>query len=80
MALERVRARTMAMQKSDELSETAYILFQQFKDLGEDPIQITIGIFNEDERVIQLNVTHWMEAVQEYTSPLKWILMNQFIE
>ena len=57
LALERVRARTMAMQKSDELSETAYILFQQFKNLGEDPIQITIGIFNEDEKVIRLNVT-----------------------
>ncbi|MFL5808213.1 MAG: hypothetical protein ACJ749_01750, partial [Flavisolibacter sp.] len=57
LALERVRARTMAMQHSDELSETAYILFQQFKNLGEDPIQITIGIFDEDEKVIQLNVT-----------------------
>jgi hypothetical protein len=31
LALERVRARTMAMQKSDELSETVFILFQQFK-------------------------------------------------
>jgi hypothetical protein len=34
LALERVRARTMAMQKSDELAETAAILFQQFKDLA----------------------------------------------
>ncbi len=57
LALERVRARTMAMQKSNELSETAYILFQQFKDLGEDPIQITIGIFNEDEKVVQFSIT-----------------------
>src|SRR4030095_12480946 len=57
LALERVRARTMAMQKSDELSETAYILFQQFKELGEDPIQITIGIFNEENNVIEFRIT-----------------------
>ncbi len=34
LALERVRARTMAMQKSDELPETANVLFQQVKALG----------------------------------------------
>ena len=34
LALERVRARTMAMQKSDELPETSYLLFQQVKELG----------------------------------------------
>src|SRR5436190_8274916 len=37
-ALEKVRSRTMAMQKSDELGETAYVLFQQFEELGEDPV------------------------------------------
>src|SRR6185436_13828335 len=50
LALERVRARTMAMQKSDELSETAAVMFQEFKKLGEeDLLQITIGIYNEAE-------------------------------
>jgi hypothetical protein len=34
VALERVRARTLAMQKSDELKETTLVLFQQFKSLG----------------------------------------------
>ncbi|HMB90342.1 MAG TPA: hypothetical protein VKP65_05810, partial [Rhodothermales bacterium] len=33
-ALERVRSRTMAMQKSEELSETASVLFHQIKNLG----------------------------------------------
>ena len=33
-ALERVRARTMAMQKSDELAETASLLFKQISHLG----------------------------------------------
>ena len=50
LALERVRARTMAMQKSDELAETAYLFFQQFKELGQNPEQFTIGLINEKER------------------------------
>jgi signal transduction histidine kinase len=57
LALERVRARTMAMQHSDELAETAYILFQQFGELGENPDQATIGIINEAEGVIEYWVT-----------------------
>ena len=57
LALERVRARTMAMQKSEELSEAVYILFQQFKELGENPDQATIGIINEQEWVIEYWVT-----------------------
>ncbi len=59
LALERVRARTMAMQKSEELPDTAYMLFQQFRQLGENPIQIGIGIMNEVERVVEFNVTNW---------------------
>ena len=47
LALERVRARTMAMQKSGELSETAYVLFQQFGLLGASPEQLTIAIIDE---------------------------------
>ena len=34
LALERVRAKTMAMQHSNELADTAAVLFQQIKDLG----------------------------------------------
>lgn len=56
-ALERVRSRTMAMQRSEELSEVAFVLFQQFKELGENPDQATIGIFNQTERVIEYWVT-----------------------
>ncbi len=33
-SLEKVRARTMAMQRSDELADVAQLLFQQVKDLG----------------------------------------------
>jgi len=60
LALERVRSRTMAMQRSDELSETAALLFQEFKKLGDDElIQVTIGIYNEDQGLIEFNVTSW---------------------
>jgi len=57
LALERVRARTMAMRRSEELAETVFVLFQQFKELGENPDQATIGIINEEERVIDYWVT-----------------------
>ena len=53
LALERVRARTMAMYKSEELSETAFLLFQQFMELGHHPDQFTIGIINEADHVIE---------------------------
>jgi len=53
-SLERVRARTMGMQKSDELSETARVLFQQFSELGENPDQLSIGIVNESEKVLEI--------------------------
>ena len=68
LALERVRARTMAMQKSEELAETSFVLFQQFKDLGETSEQISIGIFNEDEHIMELYSTlygsQWKEAAK----------------
>ena len=34
LALGRVRARTMAMQKSEEIQDTTLVLFKQFKELG----------------------------------------------
>ncbi len=65
LALERVRARTMAMQNSDELSETVYILFQQFKELGENPDQATIGVINEEEKVIEYWVTMYGSQINK---------------
>ncbi len=59
LALERVRARTMAMQKSDELAETAAVLFQQFKEIDKAPKMLTIGIMNEKEGLIEFWVTDW---------------------
>ena len=47
-ALERVRSRTLAMQKSDELAETAAVVFRQLINLGIEPNRLYIGIINDD--------------------------------
>jgi hypothetical protein len=65
LALERVRARTMAMHKSDELSETAYVLFEQFRELGENPDQLTIGTVNETEKILELWLSVQGSKVEE---------------
>ncbi|MBX9780398.1 MAG: hypothetical protein K2X26_08635, partial [Chitinophagaceae bacterium] len=57
LALERIRARTMAMQKSEELPETSLLLFQQMKELGETAVQNSIGILKEEEGVVELSTT-----------------------
>lgn len=66
LALERVRARTMAMQKSEELSETSFVLFTQLKELGEVAEQISILIYDENNEILELYTTiygnQWEES------------------
>ena len=58
--LERVRSRTMGMQRSDELSGTAAVLFQEFKKLEQQElIQITIGIYDEAKNEVEFRATDW---------------------
>jgi signal transduction histidine kinase len=57
LALERVRARTMAMHKSDELSQTAAVLFEQLQVLGNTPERINLGIFKEESGTIEWWIT-----------------------
>ncbi len=57
LALERVRARSMAMHKSEELSETAEVLFEQINLLGKIPDRISIGVINEKSNNVVLWVT-----------------------
>lgn len=58
LALERVRARTMAMQKSDELPEAATLLFQQVQSLGMPAWSAGYCIWNEDKSAVTL----WMSS------------------
>ena len=48
LALERVRARTMAMQKSEELTEVAAILFKQVSDLGIKSWTTGFNVWSDD--------------------------------
>ncbi len=47
-ALERVRSRTLAMQRSNELAETAAVLFQQLIALGIAPNRLYISIIKSE--------------------------------
>ncbi len=58
LALERVRARTMAMQHSDELQDAAILLFQQMKALGVQTGSCGFNIWNKDEKA----ATVWMSS------------------
>jgi len=57
-ALERVRARTMAMHKSDELAETAGVLFEQMVSLGIVPKRCVISIINQTTD----NASFWLTS------------------
>ncbi len=65
LALERVRARTMAMQKSEELSEAARLLFQQVQDLDLPVVSCGYNIWEKDEKIC----TGWMSDESGLLSP-----------
>jgi signal transduction histidine kinase len=53
LALERVRARTMAMQKSEELGDVVKVLYQEFKILGMADWGCAIMIFDKEANQIE---------------------------
>jgi signal transduction histidine kinase len=55
--LERVRSRTLAMHKSDELAETAAVLFRQLINLGIAPNRLYIFILQENSNIIEAWIT-----------------------
>jgi len=56
-ALERVRARTMAMRTSDELADTAAVVFKQLIELGIAPSRLYIGLLNSDSDDVEFWIT-----------------------
>jgi len=56
-SLERVRSRTMAMHKSEELAEVASVLFEQISLLTETPSRFNIAIVREEEKNFDIWVT-----------------------
>ena len=67
-ALERIRAKTMAMHESAQLAETAKVFFEQFDLLGQIPDRMSIGIFKEESNKLELWVTdqHGNQVNDEY--------------
>ena len=56
-ALERVRTRTMTMQKSDELAETASVVSRELIGLGVQPNRIYIGIIKDESGIVEFWIT-----------------------
>jgi signal transduction histidine kinase/ketosteroid isomerase-like protein len=56
-ALERVRARSMSMQSSDELHDVLCVLFQQFDVLGIQPISVFLSLFSLEDRTLTYRST-----------------------
>ena len=67
LALERVRARTMAMQNSYELPEAANLLFQQVQSLGMPAWTAGYCIWDEDKQA----VTAWIGTEDVLQPPYK---------
>ncbi|HTQ63705.1 MAG TPA: ATP-binding protein [Puia sp.] len=68
LALERVRARTMAMQKSEELTEVAALLFKQVNDLGIKTWTTGFNVWSEDNNSYVDYVTNPKgEFIKPYT-------------
>ena len=57
LALERVRARTMAMQKSDELAEAAQLLYEEFRSLNINTFLCGYCFYKEDQNIQTVWVT-----------------------
>ncbi|NNC60757.1 MAG: hypothetical protein HKO11_00355, partial [Eudoraea sp.] len=52
LSLERVRARSLAMKSSDELHEVLAVLFRQFDDLGIQPVNVFLSLFDKEKRTL----------------------------
>ncbi|MBC6491533.1 ATP-binding protein [Flavihumibacter stibioxidans] len=66
-ALERVRSRTMAMQRSEELQESAAVMFQQIAALDVNLMGCGFNIWDEDRKA----ATAWMSGMDRLQPPFK---------
>lgn len=70
IALERVRSRAMAMHQSDELSEAAELLYQEFSKLGVTPFSCGYLIFDKEHNYWKV----WMTDANDETFKNFWTL------
>ena len=64
LSLERVRARTMAMHKSEELVDTSVILFQELRVLGVKAIRTGVAIIDDEKELMELWSSQLIEQKQ----------------
>ncbi|GJM27589.1 MAG: hypothetical protein DHS20C17_02240 [Cyclobacteriaceae bacterium] len=76
LALERVRARTMAMQHSDELADASLLLAQQVKSLGIETWGCAYHIYDEDSDT----ATEWFSNHEAAFPTYKLKRENIFLE
>lgn len=57
-ALEKVRSKSMAMQKSEEFAETSMVVFTQLLHLGIKPTRLFIGIFKDGKSEVEAWATN----------------------
>lgn len=69
LALERVRARTMAMHQSEELKEVVAVLYQQIESLQLGDWGCNIQIFNKDKNQIEI----WLAEASQQLAPQKFL-------
>ena len=72
-ALERVRTRTMAMHRSDELAEAAVLLFQQVKSFGLQSWGCGFNIWDKDDN----EFTGWMSSPEGKLVPPSRVSLNE---
>jgi signal transduction histidine kinase len=71
VALERVRARAMAMHQTDELTDVLCVLFDQFDFLGINPVLTHLTLMDEENETFSLRIT---------TTAENRIVAEQFID
>ena len=67
VALEKVRSRTMGMQRSDELQDAAVLLFQQVVALGVPAFGSGFNIWDDDRK----SATAWMAGKDRHAATIQ---------
>jgi signal transduction histidine kinase len=66
-ALERVRSKAMAMQKSDDLANAVAIIFEELDKLNLETMRCGIGIINKEKRSVNV----WTTAKSDENTPVQ---------
>ncbi len=74
-ALERVRAKAMAMHNSNDVSIAASMVFSELRKLGIDPIRCGVGLLNKESRKAQL-YSATSTSAGDSLSLVGWVILS----